>query len=225
MKRIWMFTAVLALIAGCLALTPAAQAAPRPPADPGVPGLILDQMTGTSQVVTNFKDGSYSTSAALFCTVPVGSCDTLRVGSPSFTGVYKKLSGPGSTYHYVPVYRRTWKACRSWTGGSASVCMGGTIVYAANFAACFSGCTVAGQRGSQGCDQDEIALGMSVTLTECRNHLALTGTHAYEASVAYNTYRLCPLHLPITSCFGSTWHVNAYSTGTITGPYSGYGVA
>lgn len=208
-------TAVLAPILGTLAVSVPAQAT----VDPGVPGLVTDEMTGQPEVVTSYKDGSYG---ATVCP-PVGSCDSLTVATPAFTGVYKRLPGPGSTYHYVPVYRRSWKACRLYSGGTVFECMSGSIVYAATYAACFNGCTVAELRGGQVCGLDEVTIGLTADLTACRNHLVLTGSSAGYASVAYNTYKICePFHIP--GCYSSTWHVNAYGSGTITGPYSGYGV-
>jgi hypothetical protein len=177
--------------------------------------LMLDDNGEPSQVVTQHPDGSYSYVGP---TTAKGFRDSLSVGAPVFTGAYKTIiSGPHVTK--VKVYVRSFHACKGQVVGLVQNCMSGTITYAAGFAACFSYCTVGGQRGSQHCHADgSDTNGLTSDLAACWNTLLSNG----YASKAVETDKVC---VPAMGCSNYSWHLNAYPTGNITGPYSGEGVA
>ena len=179
--------------------------------------LMVDESAEPSSATTT-QPGT-ETAAASFG-------DFINVGTPTFTGRYKTIvSGPHVTE--VAVYVRSFKACHFYyAGAEGGSCMTGSIVYAAGFAACFSGCTVAGLRGSQDCGtQSGTFPGFDLTVQGCSNHLMATGPSAGYGSVAFETDRVCN-HVPVlSSCTSNSWHVNAYGSGNITGVYGGVGVA
>jgi len=181
----------------------------------GVLGLIIDESGEPSQVVATHPDGSYSYAGP---TTANGFRDSLSVGTPVFTGAYKTIvSGPHVTK--VKVYKRSFHACKGQVSGLVQNCMSGTITYAAGFAACFSACTVGGQRGSQYCQADGSDSNVVTSdLAACWNTLLSNG----YASKAVETDKDC---MPAAGCSNYSWHLNAYPTGNITGPYSGEGVA
>jgi hypothetical protein len=141
--------------------------------------------------------------------------DSLEVGTPVWTGAYKTvISGPHTTQ--VKVYKRSFHACDGQVAGLIQNCQGGTIVYAAGFAACFETCTVGGQRGSHYCQvEGSDSNGASSAMTACYSDLLSNG----YASKGVETDRDCVS----LGCSSYTWHVNAYPTGNITGPYEGTG--
>ena len=175
-------------------------------------GLMLDDNGEASEVVTMHPDGSY---AYVGPSTANGFRDSLSVGSPIFTGAYKTIiSGPHVTK--VKVYKRSFHACKGQVAGLVQNCQDGSITYAAGFAACFDTCTVAGQRGSHRCQVDgSDSNGVSSTMTDCYSDLLSNG----YSSKAVETDRDCVS----LGCSSYTWHVNAYPTGNITGPYSGSG--
>lgn len=177
--------------------------------------LMLDDNGEPSQVVTMQPDGSYSYVGPATAN---GFRDSLSVGAPVFTGAYKSIvSGPHVTK--VKVYKRSFHACKGQVMGLVQNCMSGTITYAAGFAACFSYCTVGGQRGSQQCQVvGSDTNGLTSDLAGCSNTLLANG----YASKAVETDKVC---VPAMGCSNYAWHVNAYPTGNITGPYSGEGLA
>ena len=60
--------------------------------------------------------------------------------------------------------------------------------------------------------------GLTSDLAGCSNTLLANG----YASKAVETDKVC---VPAMGCSNYAWHVNAYPTGNITGPYSGEGLA
>jgi hypothetical protein len=128
----------------------------------------------------------------------------------------------------VKVYERSFTACHGEQLGWVVNCMSGSIVYAAGFAACFNGCTVASLRGSQSCETSgsHSNPGMRSDLRACYNRLYSTGPSAGNASKAVEVDKVCNDGIPLpAACSTEAWHVNAYSTGNITGPFQGEGFA
>jgi hypothetical protein len=216
---------VVAVVAAALALSSASTQAIADAgrsSDGGAPSaktfeLIVDDSTEPSPARTMQPDTE--TAAGSFG-------DYIHVGTPTFTGRYKTIvSGPHVTY--VKVYVRSFKACHFYfAGAEGGSCMTGSIVYAAGFAACFNGCTVAGLRGSQDCGTESGSFpGFELTVQGCRNHLMATGPSAGYGSVAFETDQVCNEVPVISSCTTKSWHVNAYGSGNITGVYGGVGIA
>jgi hypothetical protein len=148
----------------------------------------------------------------------IGFESSLSPGTIYFTGDYKTVSVSGPHVTQVPVYKRSYKAC--FAGNPAwKQCTAGVIVFANGYATCGNSCSIISNRGSHACGTgDSGAIGYSVSVVGCgetrfKCGLALSLWESDDVSVA----------LPLPGHRTFDWHINAYSTGTMTGPWNGRG--
>ncbi len=139
----------------------------------------------------------------------------LSAGNNVYVGV---VCVPGTSCQVEStVYKRAFVACASAEAGFVHECMSGTIVWAVWYAACNTACRLAGQYGTHFC-QTTGSRGIlwSVDSTGCSSSYL-----ASHASVVREEFKACYLKLNLCDTFA--YHVNAYNTGAITGPYGGPG--
>jgi hypothetical protein len=227
LSRRLLLVSVFALsVAGLTGLTGSSAQAAGPPAENVATATARSTATSTTDAagVTTTKNADGST----LTQQPVnayGFRDSLTAYTPQWTGDYKTLCTTGGhpgqpsclTYR---VYSRTFHACKGSTGGLVQNCMDGKFIYSAGYAVCLTTCTIIGNSGYRHCQVDgSDSLGYNVSLSACWDDRFMSGT----AAKAVETDKVCNQGLPFGVCSSSTWHVNMYYTGTITGPYSGPG--
>lgn len=151
-------------------------------------------------------------------TTAIGFHDTLTLNPRYFTGLYKTVAVSGPHVTRSPVYKRAYRACHTGNGLWQS-CMTGTIITANGYAACGSTCTIAGLRGTHSCQTDGSGgVGYDVDLTAC-------GETRFDCGLALHVWERdkVKLAVPVATWMTLDWHINVYSGGTFTGPFSGAG--
>lgn len=148
----------------------------------------------------------------------IGFENSLSTGTRVFTGDYKTVAISGLHVTQVPVYQRTWKAC--YAGNSFwKQCGSGVIVYANGYATCGTTCSIIQNRGQHACGTDDsAALGYNAEVVGC-------GENRFRCGLALALYESDDVSVadPLPGHRVYTWHVNAYSTGAMTGPYNNVG--
>jgi hypothetical protein len=148
----------------------------------------------------------------------IGFESSLSPGTIYFTGDYKTVAVSGPHVTEVPVYKRSYKAC--FAGNSAwKQCTTGVIVFAKGYATCGSSCTIASNLGSHACGTgDSGAIGYNVELRGC-------GEARFKCGLALSLWESddVSVSVPLAGHRTFDWHINAYSTGTMTGPWNGRG--
>jgi hypothetical protein len=182
-------------------------------------GSVSDQYQWT---VTHNANGDISLSPSTPLSraeaAAIGFESSLSVGTQYFTGDYKTVAVSGPHVTRVPVYKRSFKAC--YSGNTFwRQCGSGVIIFANGYATCGTSCTIIQNRGQHACGTDDSAsIGYNAEVVGC-------GETRFRCGVALALYESdnMSVTVPLPGHRIYTWHVNAYSTGNMTGPYDGAG--
>lgn len=131
------------------------------------------------------------------------------------TGTYVQVVTTGPP---VPVLFRSFYACFAGNPSWQS-CQSGRVYFANGYSTCALTCNINGFRGSHACGVGGGAVGYEVDVSGC-GEVRRVGAACNRAVSVYEVDKV-RVSVPLAAFKTFAWHINAYYTGGLYGPYQG----